>query len=276
MDVRGAAADRARERYSDGGNCAQSVFVALADVPGAPEIPESFGGGFTTGIGGNGCVCGALAAGVFVLGEHATRQGLEPGAARQLAEEMSTALYDEFRERFGGTCCRVLKRGQTEGSDEWMSDCVRISEETAQIAAGLMADRVEGRPKRNFRDMMSDARRAGLGVLAAASLALLVALVVPVAAATVFPLVALALGVVAVAAEFVGPGGRKVGRVLRAIGTASAAVAACVVLFAPQNAEVVLSAVLSDGGFVLIARVFIAVATLVVAATSVFVLKRYR
>lgn len=271
--------DGARERYSDGENCAQSVIAALDGTPGLPPLSPSLGAGFTTGIGHKGCVCGALVGGVAVLSEYAASQGLEPAATRQLAEELAASLHTRFEEQFGATCCRVIKRGQAPGSDEWLSHCATITEESARTAAQLIAEhQTEGaRHGWAVRDIMSAARRVALDGLAGSGVALLVAGAVPqgsrgvvVAAATV-ALVALGL-----ALELRGPSARRAGRYVRAAGGLSAGLLALVAALAPRTAASLVAIALADTGSSMVVRAVVALCAVIVAATSAFSIKRYR
>lgn len=85
---------QARQFYlEEGYNCAQSVMLALKKA--GQEVPEallSAATGLGSGLGGAGCVCGSLLAGIM----------LKPQNSRE--------LHDEFKSKFKSTCCRVLSR----------------------------------------------------------------------------------------------------------------------------------------------------------------------
>lgn len=275
-----AAADAARDRYSSGQNCAQSVIGALADLPGVPALPDSWGAGYTTGIGGKGCVCGALAGGVAVLGEYAATGGLEPMAAKTLAEEMSHTLHTHFTDEFGSSCCRVIKRGQVEGSDEWVSSCANLTETTAAMVAAIIAEHegAPGRARWAGRDALAAARRIGLDGLAGAGIALVAAALLPVGARQgVFAVVTLVLAVLAIVFELGAPVLRQAGRVLRATGAAAAAAFALAAAFAPHLAGGGVAAVFAEGPLsAILARAVVSLDVLAVAASAAFGIKRYR
>jgi len=89
----------ARKSYLDEGySCSESVILALKnhgiDIPDA--ILKSVSG-LRTGIGGRGCICGALMASVLVAGY------LDKA-------DISADLHDKFKNQFKSTCCRVLTR----------------------------------------------------------------------------------------------------------------------------------------------------------------------
>lgn len=266
----------ARERYSDGRNCAQGVIGALSGAEGLPDCTDSIGAGFTGGIGHSGCVCGALAGGVTMLGEHAKTAGLEPMATRLLAEELSADLHTRFAERHSAACCRVIKRGQTPGSDEWLSGCADITEWTAATVSQIVAERGGSVSRRRwaFTDALSSARRVALSILAAGAVALLASTLVPVSARPVVVTgVFVALSATGMVMEVTGAAGRRVARVLRVVGGACAAA----LLVAPDAASAAaLSTIAADTGGVVVVRVGLALAAVLVAGTAVFGLKRYR
>lgn len=123
--------------------CAESVLATLNRAFGG-ALDEAtvvrLGSGFCRGMGGAGCVCGALAAAQmingFFLGPHC-RQGLSKKEFTPLARQ----LHDQFRERFGATCCRVLLKLRKEKQG---AACPDISAGAAELAAGqLLAVRPE-------------------------------------------------------------------------------------------------------------------------------------
>lgn len=280
-DIAGCGAgSEARERFTDGRNCAESVIGALAGVSGMPRLSDSLGAGFTGGIGHSGCVCGALAGGVAMLGEHAKAAGLEPVATRVLAEELAADLHARFTERFSAACCRVIKRGQVDGSDEWMSECAEITEWTARSVSAIVAERAPapGRPRRAFGDLLSSARRAALGVLAGGALAALVSAMAPIVARGALLGVSFSvLAALAVLLELSGSGARRAGRVLRVAGVVAAALLGVALLVAPAQVLARSDALMAAGPVWLLAvRVVLGGALAVTATTTVFGLKRYR
>jgi C_GCAxxG_C_C family probable redox protein len=269
----------ARERFSDGRNCAQAVIGSLSGAPGMPTVPETLGAGFTTGIGGSGCVCGALAGGVAMLGEYAGTLGLEAVATRLLAEELAAKLHGRFKTRFGTACCRVIKRGQVPGSDEWLSGCAELTEATVRMIADIVSE--HGGSARRSRwaiaDVLSTARRTALSVLAGGAVAALLASAAPTGTAgAAFAIATVGIGVAAVVFELGGTLSRRLGRWLRTAGGVAAGAAGVAVLVAPTASGAHLGVLLAPDAVVVIARVLLVGAALVVAATGAFGLKRYR
>ena len=117
-------------------NCGESVIAALWDAfrPDFPrELAVAAGAGMGRGIGGSGCVCGALNGGVAFVG----LMTADKGRAKPLVSE----LHDAFRDGTGKhvTCCRALTRGMEWGSPERRAQCQRFCALAAGEAARVLA-----------------------------------------------------------------------------------------------------------------------------------------
>ena len=100
---------KAEELFTEGYNCAQSVFLALADVTGmepaaAAKLASTFGGG----MGRMREVCGAVTGALMAM-------GLLLGYDDPKEQEGKAALYEKvqefgrrFREENGSIICREL------------------------------------------------------------------------------------------------------------------------------------------------------------------------
>lgn len=133
---RSDAAAFAREKFSSGYTCAQSVVAAYNEASGAgiPLAPfAAMGKGLFSG-----CVCGALAGAEACIG-HATAKA--QGEVTPKTRKMAAALHDKFKKRFGATCCRVLSRGMAPGSDEQTRHCSEIISFCAEGVAALAKKR---------------------------------------------------------------------------------------------------------------------------------------
>lgn len=98
---------RAEELFRSGYNCCESMIkssVEIFELP-LPENIHLMGRFFRQGIAKSGCVCGALAGGIMMLGLLCgeDKRGLN------LAEE----FRNHFVKRFGSTCCRVLRKNES-------------------------------------------------------------------------------------------------------------------------------------------------------------------
>ncbi|ADH85421.1 C-GCAxxG-C-C family protein [Desulfurivibrio alkaliphilus] len=118
--------------------CAESVLVTLNGafkIGLAENTAAALGSGFCHGMGGAGCVCGALAGGEMVLGLLlGPRQ--EGGLAKKVFQkEIAAVMHDRFKERFGATCCRVLlkKRKEKQGAS-----CAELTRGATELAAELL------------------------------------------------------------------------------------------------------------------------------------------
>lgn len=132
-----AAASEFNGRQGDAHmNCGESVIAALWDAfrPDFPrELAVAAGAGMGRGIGGSGCVCGALNGGVAFIGLVT--------ADKARAKPLVAELHDAFRDGTGRnvTCCRALTRGMEWGSAERRAQCQRFCALAAGEAARILA-----------------------------------------------------------------------------------------------------------------------------------------
>lgn len=115
-----------------GSNCCQAVLLAAGELGGF--LPDEkllaaaslFGGGM-----GSGCVCGALA-GMIMAG------GIMAGQdARNPDQNFPRRLHDRFREEFGATCCRALRKKRTPLEKMGNRACIELTGRACEI---LMAE----------------------------------------------------------------------------------------------------------------------------------------
>jgi C_GCAxxG_C_C family probable redox protein len=119
--------------------CSEAVFIVLNQGlrGGLPvETAVRLASGLGEGLGGRGCICGALNGGVLALGLFlgTSTPGWHNGKRVRTA---SSELHDFFRQSFGATCCRVLTKDVPSASKEHRRQCAlrtaRTAEETARI-----------------------------------------------------------------------------------------------------------------------------------------------
>ena len=126
-----AAARKNNQPGPDHMNCGEAVIAALWDAfePDFPRSVVAAGAGMGAGIGGSGCVCGALAGGTVFL-------GLMLGT-KERAKPLAVELHDAFRDGTAKhvTCCRVLTRGMDWWGEERVSQC----QYHCSLAAGAAA-----------------------------------------------------------------------------------------------------------------------------------------
>ena len=93
--------------------------------------------GFPWGIGGGGCICGALAGGTMCIGYFFGRK--TPGDPKiNKCFELTKELHDFFRETCGGTCCRILTKGKEKNSPERKEQCTKFVAATVKKTAEII------------------------------------------------------------------------------------------------------------------------------------------
>ena len=130
---------RARQLYSEENlSCSQAVLLSMnetfpmgidTNTLNAMSIP------FAAGIGGCGCVCGALGGSLMSLG---ILLGADPATNnRKNIQSISAKMHDTFKEAQSATCCRVIKKKH---SEQGRSYCAQLVEDTAGKAAALLLE----------------------------------------------------------------------------------------------------------------------------------------
>jgi len=116
-------------------NCAEAVSKAVLEAGGcAPEVIDTVMAaacGFGAGVGGAGCICGALAGGVMALSTLAK-------ADKALIREQSKRLHAGFVEKHQVTCCRALGRGLAFGTPERKQYCSGLVRDVAELAVNII------------------------------------------------------------------------------------------------------------------------------------------
>jgi len=136
QDARQAAGKYFKEGY----NCAEAVLRAFnAELGlGLGEDALKMGSGFGGGLGHAGCVCGALAASVMVLG--ALQGRVDHREDREPVYRLSEEFHRRFSEAFGGTCCRALNPHAYE-TREHLRHCLKITGSTAELLMGFIEEK---------------------------------------------------------------------------------------------------------------------------------------
>lgn len=129
---------RAANIYTARGYCCAEAVLATLHRGFNSEITEEnaarLGSGFCHGMGGAGCVCGALAAAEMMIAWFlGPRQ--PQGMAKKEFFTLAQGLHDQFKERFGATCCRVLLKRRKEKQG---AECKELTAEAAEMAAALI------------------------------------------------------------------------------------------------------------------------------------------
>ncbi|MEI6287041.1 MAG: C-GCAxxG-C-C family protein [Bacillota bacterium] len=118
-------------------NCAEAVSRAVLEAGDcAPQVVDAVVAsacGFGAGIGGAGCVCGALAGGVMAISVLANGD-------KQTIREQSRQLHAGFVEKHKVTCCRALGRGLAYGTPERKQYCAELVRDVAELAVKMTLD----------------------------------------------------------------------------------------------------------------------------------------
>lgn len=98
---------RAEQHFKEGYNCCESLIKSCIEIfeLKLPEDVYLMGKFFREGVGGSGCICGALAGGIMMLG-YITGPN---GGGVEIAEKYRIG----FIEKFGSSCCRVIRKKQS-------------------------------------------------------------------------------------------------------------------------------------------------------------------
>lgn len=105
-----ATGDRAKEHFTAGFNCAESVFLAGAEAlgrsePGViPAIATTFGGGMHL----DGGFCGALTGALMAIGLAVGRQDAADREKKDLGTRLGMEFGALFRETYGHLLCSEL------------------------------------------------------------------------------------------------------------------------------------------------------------------------
>lgn len=118
--------------------CSESVLVAINNALG-PWINEDhvvgIMSGFPAGLGGYGCLCGAVSGGVAALG-----LALSGKYSRAEIRKYSDQLYKDFLNNYKSTCCRVLIKDVKHDKKEHFSQCAGITASVAEMSARMIID----------------------------------------------------------------------------------------------------------------------------------------
>lgn len=122
--------------------CAEAVLASLNNGLGgglSEKQAVSMATGLTVGIGGSGCMCGALGGGILSLGLFLGESG--PYRNRQAIREASGELHDRFKAAFKSTCCRALSKKYKDDPKALFGHCAGITAAGTEMAARLILEK---------------------------------------------------------------------------------------------------------------------------------------
>ncbi|EPR35432.1 C_GCAxxG_C_C family protein [Alkalidesulfovibrio alkalitolerans DSM 16529] len=144
----GAAAvrERARNLYESRRMlCAEAVLAAVNegfDCGLSEEQAVALTAALPVGLGGSGCLCGAVSGGAVALGLLLAR---EPRClSRAEIRKASARLHDDFKKAYGSTCCRVLCKKVKDDRKAHFAQCANL---TAVAAGAAVSLAIELRPE---------------------------------------------------------------------------------------------------------------------------------
>ena len=120
--------------------CSEAVMAVLNQGLGGglpPEMAFKLSSSQSNGLGGRGCMCGALNGGILALGLFFGRKRPGFGNGRQV-RALAGQLHDQFKETFGSTCCRVLTRKFEDDTGKQYYHCQRMTGIGTELAARII------------------------------------------------------------------------------------------------------------------------------------------
>lgn len=122
--------------------CSEAVLSVLNEsLHGglSSEQAISLAAGFPEGLGGSGCICGALSGGVMALGLFLGRKR-SGGRDRWRLKAATEKLHNRFKEEMHSTCCRVLTKKVKDDDKAHFDQCARLTGTGARLAAEIILD----------------------------------------------------------------------------------------------------------------------------------------
>lgn len=122
--------------HSQGFSCAESVVKACNNCLNLDLSDDALrmASGLGGGLGGSGCVCGALNGACLILGVVAGRKELHDRTKPEIYKNIRE-FQQLFTKTFGSTCCHVLK------GPELHVSCENLTGRTAEMVTGFIKER---------------------------------------------------------------------------------------------------------------------------------------
>lgn len=128
------------EIFTSGFACSESVIYAIRKHFNIELSDDAIAmsSGFPWGLGGGGCICGALAGGTMMIGYFFGRR--TPGDPKiNKCFELTKELHDYFKTTNGATCCRVLIKDYPDrNSQERKNHCIEMVKTTVTKTAEII------------------------------------------------------------------------------------------------------------------------------------------
>lgn len=129
----------AMDLFHKGFTCAEAVMYTTNKFLNLGLDEKSFAmcSGFPWGLGGGGCICGALAGASMIISSIYGRQSFEQTRSDECFP-INKELHDEFKKANGGTCCRVLMKGLDRDDPQRKANCSEYVKNTLKIVVELL------------------------------------------------------------------------------------------------------------------------------------------
>lgn len=128
------------EIFTHGFACSESVIYAIRKhfQIELSDDALAMSSGFPWGLGGGGCICGALAGGTMMIGYFFGRR--VPGDPKiNKCFELTKELHDYFKKTYGASCCRILtKNFPDKNSAERKAHCIEMVKGTVAKTAEII------------------------------------------------------------------------------------------------------------------------------------------
>ena len=133
------AENYAMDLFHKGFTCAEAVMYTLNKYLDMELNEETFAmcSGFPWGLGGGGCICGALAGASMIIGTEYGRKSFDK-TRDDKCFLINKELHDEFKKANGGTCCRVLMHGLDRDDPKRKENCSTYVKNTLKIVVDLL------------------------------------------------------------------------------------------------------------------------------------------
>lgn len=134
----------AEKVFNSGFACSESVIYTVRKHMELDMSDDAIAmsSGFPWGLGGGGCLCGALAGGAMCIGFLYGRT--KPGDPKnQRCFELTEELHDRFKEYCKATCCGVLIKGYEKQAPERKSKCTEYVKFTVKTVVEILTREIE-------------------------------------------------------------------------------------------------------------------------------------
>lgn len=129
----------AMELFHNGFTCSETVMYTLNKFLnlGIDERYISMSSGFPWGLGGGGCLCGALAGASMIISYLYGRKSFD-NTRDDICFEINEKLHNEFIKYNGATCCRILMKGLDRNDKKRKENCSNYVLNTLKITINIL------------------------------------------------------------------------------------------------------------------------------------------